>query len=441
MKFLKRSNGISIRFVFLLGFLRLFFDVRTAAAQDEQRCGTTAEGADYFLRFQHLLHQRRTADKGRTEEEILSIPLIFHVIHHGEAVGKGCNIAAEQIFAQIDVLNEDFRRRNADANRTLPIFRDVAADTRIEFYLAATDPEGNPLPEPGIRRVYFPRPAGGRLNIGLIDSLIKPATIWDPARYLNVWVVDNIGQNIAGYAQFPDLSGLGGLPNLPSLAERDGVVVRYNRLGSILKTPWALPLREQPVPRRFDRGRTLTHEIGHFLGLLHPFHNGCTETNDYCEDTPKTSAPVLLCPDNPRGCDGPAMSQNFMDFTDDACMNLFTACQAARMRQTLTLSPRRRELINSNVGRGDVQVFLQNINLINQLRIYPDSDVGIIRIESPHPLTGSRYEIYNVAGQLVAAGDVESTQNEIRPFKSAVGIYLLKLITPQGIVVRKLYWR
>jgi hypothetical protein len=431
-----------MRTSFFYSLFLLLLLTHSLAAQEEQRCGTPTEGADYFFRFQHLLKQSLpVVGSGRIENEILQIPLIFHVIHNGEPVGQGANIAAEQIFGQIQVLNEDFRRKNADASRTPAIFQSVAADAGIEFYPAATDPEGNLLPEPGIRRVRLQKPADGWWSIGLIDSVIKPATIWNPTRYLNIWVIDNISRNIAGYAQFPDLSGLGNFEQVRSFPEQDGIVIRYNRLGSIVKTPWALPLLEQPIPRRFDRGRTLTHEMGHFLGLLHTFQGGCDEMNDYCDDTPKTPLPTSFCPDNPLGCNGLAMPQNFMDFTDDACMNLFTTCQVVRMRQVLAISPRRRELPNSNVGRGDVQAFLQKVNLTEQVRIFPNPVVGVIRIESPHPLVGCRYEISNLLGQVITSGEIESPQNEIRPMCPAAGIYTLRLFTLQGMVVQKMYWQ
>lgn len=177
---------------------------------------------------------------------IITIPVVVHVIHNGEGVGNGRNISQAQVNSQIDVINEDFRRLNADASNTVSAFLPVAADCEIEFCLALIDPNGNVLAEPGIDRVDGGQATWG--NTGDIDADLKPITIWDPTRYLNMWTVDFGNNGLLGYAQFPEGSGLAGMPGNAQNAQTDGVVMRYSAFGRVGNLG------------NSDRGRTTTHD-------------------------------------------------------------------------------------------------------------------------------------------------------------------------------------
>jgi hypothetical protein len=271
---------------------------------------------------------------------IYRIPVVVHIVHNGEAVGEGANISAMQVQSQIAVLNEDFRRLpssrgyNTDPNGT---------DTQIEFFLAETDPEGNLLPEPGIDRIHGGRsewPKGAVRNP--IDTSLKPGTIWSPTHYFNIWTVNFggfSGRNLLGYAQFPDSSGLEGLETIGGAAETDGIVIGHSYFGSSEKGDF--PDLYAP----FDLGRTATHEVGHWLGLRHIWGDGDCTVDDYCADTPTTAAPNYECVLDAMGCTAPAMVANYMDYTDDGCMNIFTKDQQARMLHILENSPRRMEMV------------------------------------------------------------------------------------------------
>ena len=190
-----------------------------------------------------------------------TMPVIVHVLNNGEALGVGTNLSQAQVNSQIDVLNEDYRNLNADGATVVPaVFQPVRGDLQLQFVPATRDPNGNPLAEPGIDRVN--RNAKGftapPYTVSYIDGTIKPSTYWNPEQYINIWVM-NLGQNLLGYAQFPDnTAGLGGLSALGGSAATDGVVILYAAFG-----------RTGTLISAYNKGRTLTHELGHFFSLRH----------------------------------------------------------------------------------------------------------------------------------------------------------------------------
>jgi len=284
---------------------------------------------------------------------VYQIPVVFHVIHNGEAVGSGTNISYAAMQTQLDVLNEDFRRiLGTNGYNTHP----SGADTEIEFCMAQRRPNGSAFPvgENGVNRINrttagFSAPP---FTTGYIDGTIKTYTFnggvatatlgWSPDRYLNIWVC-NISGGVLGYAQFPE-SPLGGMGCGTQSAATDGVVFLYSSIGKSAVTGF---------PGPYNEGRTATHEIGHWLGLRHIWGDGGCTVDDFCNDTPLAAAANFGCPVGTNSCTaapdaGVDMIENYMDYTDDLCMNIFTNDQKMRMRIVLEASPRRALLITSD---------------------------------------------------------------------------------------------
>lgn len=281
--------------------------------------------------------QRRGAG-ARTKAGVVTLPIVVHVVHNGEPVGTGANLSQAQVQAQIEVLNEDFRRKAGT-----PGFNNspIGADVEIEFCLSPVDENGSTLTEPGIDRVDGNQADWSRDQI---EGTLKPSTIWNPNLFYNIWTVKfNAGEGgLLGYAQFPDQTGLQGIPaNSP--ATTDGVVIRYQNFGSADKGNF--PVMSPP----YNKGRTLTHETGHWLGLRHIWGDGVCG-DDFVGDTPVQRTASSGCP-NVLSCNDvtPALVQNYMDYSNDACMNIFTLGQKDRMLAALEISPRRKSLMQANL--------------------------------------------------------------------------------------------
>jgi PKD repeat protein len=296
---------------------------------------------DFEVAIQRKINEINIQSKaGRTKATVISIPIIVHVVHNGEAVGSGTNLSKEQVAAQLEVLNEDFRRKAGTPGFNNSV---VGADIEIEFCLSPVDEKGIQLTEPGIHRYRGGQATWTRSQI---DGSLKPSTIWNPNLFYNIWTLNFGGEdaNLLGYAQFPDDSNLGGLNEKGGPSTTDGVVVKYSSFGSADKGTF--PVMQAP----YNKGRTLSHETGHWLGLRHIWGDGPCG-NDFVDDTPTQQNESRGCPGNKLSCSSstPAMVQNYMDYSDDACMNIFTQGQKARIRAVMELSPRRKTLGQSNL--------------------------------------------------------------------------------------------
>ncbi len=239
--------------------------------------------------------------------EVISIPVVFHVVYKTAAQ----NIADERLFEQLEILNNDFRRLNADSVNTPALFTAAAADFEIEFCLASVDPDGNPTT--GINRVSTDV-SSFNTDDDVKFSATGGADAWPADSYLNFWVC-NLGAFLLGYAQFP------GGPDAT-----DGVVINYPNVG----------YEDDGYP--YHLGRTATHEVGHWLDLRHIWGD---DTNcagsDLVADTPNQKVETYGCPNYPKtdvcSPDAPGiMFMNYMDYSDDECMNMFTEGQKLRAR-------------------------------------------------------------------------------------------------------------
>lgn len=326
-------------------------------------------------------------------QTVYRIPVVVHVLHLGEAYGEGSHFSKQQVERQISILNEDFRRRPGTRGfNTHP----EGGDAQIEFVLARVAPDGSPtegIITKDISDLPLPPPAAG--NIVMYGAHYS---YWDPEKYLNIWSIPGFPQDvILGHARFPE-SDLPGLEDenqtswtLPDIGEVDGVAIISHHFG------------DRGIQSRYNLGRTATHEMGHFLGLFHTWgpnshgQDGCS-VDDFCQDTPNVRDRTSGCPVGLLSCDGtPAMIENYMDYSDDACMNVFTNDQISRMRTVLEHSPRRKSLLSSPVLDNPLKSPTDLTDLIN---VYPNParDRFHIAFEA-HKLENVQITLTDLTGQ------------------------------------------
>ncbi|MTI31700.1 zinc metalloprotease [Cytophagales bacterium RKSG123] len=268
-----------------------------------------------------FIKQRRILRSASVQEnEILTIPVVVHVVYNTSQQ----NVSDSQIQSQIDVLNEDFRKLNDDHTNTPSEFADLVADIGIEFQLATTDPNGNSTT--GITRTQTSSSSFSYTNDGVKFNSSGGKDAWPSNKYLNLWVC-NISGSVLGYAQFP-----GDDP------ATDGVVIDYQYFGTT-----------GTATAPFDKGRTGTHEVGHWLNLRHIWGDGGCGASDYVDDTPSAASEYYGCPSYPQNsCSSNDMFMNYMDYVDDACMVMFSEGQKERMRALFEPGGARESIISDN---------------------------------------------------------------------------------------------
>ena len=383
----------------LLILISLYFLSFTLEAQQQDNfCGTDTPTQQWENIFAELIKEFNSTSPNLTSNQFVeyTIPVIFHVIHSGQSVGTFPNIVQAQINSQINVLNQDFAGTGFNyntyptnafiqwaINQNLPqlnldsLGRVKIANINIKFCLAEKDTLGNILPEPGIERININ--SRGWINPNTFttpqtlrayyDGTIKPGSIWNVRKYLNIWLSDkNAAVPFTGFATLPPLSTLPGITGGGEGTETtDGIWCYSSAAGSAFIFPGGIYASPNV------RGRTITHEAGHYLGLRHIWADGNCLT-DYCVDTPpaftsNTGFPVY--PLNPGSCNNPnnapngEMYMNYMDYSADPAKYMFTYDQAIRMQTAMLNSPFRNQL-----GTHGLCVAVLGIN--NEENIIPD---------------------------------------------------------------------
>ncbi len=311
----------NMKYKFYLTALLLGVNVFFATAQDQVkviRCETVkymnevqnkdpqflinqAELERQTAEYVSSLNSNKSTNAATSQRVKRIIPIVFHVFHNGGPE----NISKQRILEQVEILNRDFQRLNADTNETNPIYKSIAANCDIEFRLAKIDPNGNCTD--GIVRVKTDLTYNA-------DDNIKALSRWPNNKYFNVWVVETIsttqvGGVVLGRSQFP-----GGSNNT------DGVLLKATVTGNTTTFN--------------NYGRTLTHEIGHSLNLRHIWGDAICG-NDFVADTPPHNDANSGCPKNRvSSCVSGnviEMTENYMDYTDGLCQNMFSEGQKTRM--------------------------------------------------------------------------------------------------------------
>lgn len=430
-------------------------------------CATQVPSQQWETQFQQLiteyLQQHPEEAKMMSNASVMagySIPVIMHVIHGGQAVGTFPNLAQGQLTSQVTVLDNDFSGIGQNVGNypatafqnfaTNPLISAASKDAsgriaimncNINFCLATQDTLGNILAEPGIHRVNynslpataFPskNPAAANYNtqgtfVNFINSYIKPNTIWNVGKYLNIWVTDRQNATgLLGYATFPPLSTLSGIPGGVGTATSDGFWSWAASFGSST----IFPAGTYAPP--YDKGRTCTHEIGHWLGLRHIWGDGSCAT-DYCNDTPPANAsnggsPAYPLDANscnaaspPNGANG-EMFMNFMDYTNDLAMYMFTSDQRVRAHVAMSNSPYRKFL--GTHGLCNLPVPIANFSVApNPVCVGSTLNIGDLSLNVPTSWS------YTMTG---GTPSLATVQNPTVSYSTA-GVYTITLVATNG---------
>ncbi len=257
-----------------------------------------------------------------TGQPIVTIPIVFHIVYNTPQE----YITDAQVYSQMVVLNEDFIRSAADTVNTPVPFKPLAGNPQIQFCLAQRDPQGNPTT--GIERRQTTVASWG-FNDAVKFYSQGGMDIWDPTRYFNVWVCNTGG---TCWGEFPT----------GTVTNTHGAVMHFNLFGSQFTQYGTFPY----ISAYYDRGEIMCHEVGHCFNLRHIWgdDNSNCLGSDTCADTPDQAGPSAFCPSWPQfdACTPSGagiMFQNFMDYSDDDCYNLFTIGQVARINAVLGMPP------------------------------------------------------------------------------------------------------
>lgn len=321
---MKTSIKISILFVLsVLSTVSLSAQVKSCG-HDHKHDSLIAHDPRFsrsLWQLEMAVEKHMAIPEAERSETVYTLPVVVHIIHEGEPIGTGSNISDAQVFSAITALNNDFRRVAGTVG-----FGD-GVDIGIEFCLASRNPQGQPTN--GIVRVngssvplYAEQGIESTGSAGASEEAVKALSTWPRSSYVNIWIVNEIENNDGG-------SGVQGYAYFPFNNPVDGIVVLFNAFGTVGN-----------LKSYTDMNRTLTHEMGHYLGLYHTFHTttscnqeiDCTVSGDRVCDTPVTVSQTFC---TTPACSGTQQVENYLDYTPESCQNMFTPGQKTRMRATL----------------------------------------------------------------------------------------------------------
>jgi hypothetical protein len=405
------------------------------AAQAQQRtCGTMdvhnrmmqqhPERLEHYNATKAAIAELQTSQgSGRqTRATVIKIPVVVHIIHNGVPIGTGQNVSDAQVLSQIDALNEDYRKKNADSLKPNHPFYGVTGDASIEFCLAVKDPNGNATT--GIKRYSVNASSISDVDM---DGTIKPQTIWNSEKYLNMWVANITAQNpILGYAQFP---GSGS-------ANTDGVVILTTAFGYTGN-----------VVAPYNNGRTAVHEVGHWLGLYHIWgdDNGACTGSDNVADTRNAGDANYGAPSFPNnvgvcGANGSGdMFMNYMDYVNDTSMVMFTKGQIGAMQGVLANAFGGRLQLTVSEGC-DYPAAVADITIGNAVNIFPNPVQDVLTVQVPDAATNLSTVVYSLGGQIAIPSKMQDVNHGTVTLQVAgltPGVYILRVQDGRNTVSRK----
>ncbi len=345
-----------------------------------------------------------TTGSQRSALPLITVPVVVHVLYNTSAE----NISDAQIQSQIAVLNADYQKLNGDTAGIPGYYSPLAANCGFRFMLAGIDTNGNTTT--GIIRKHT-----SVATFSITDNMKSSATggddAWDRDKYLNIWVC-NLEDGVLGYSSVVGCS-----------SETDGVVVLYTAFGTSGETR---------AP--FNLGRTCTHEIGHWLNMIHVWGDADCGDDQVADTPPQSQATygdpsgiILSCGNTPYG----NMYMDYMDFTDDIGMHMFTYGQRDRMRTLFAPGGTRYALLSSPAATapaGDpVEAQSGSGNLLAPT-LYPNPAVSTVSLSfKDASQLGSVLQVYNQMGQLMMATRVTSQNLQLNVAPLAGGIYFIRL--------------
>jgi hypothetical protein len=391
-------------------FLLAFCGFLSSAIAQSEPCGTdrllqSIDAAAYYDRINALIQSHLASPAGKLSTTI-TIPTVFHVVYNTPVQ----NIADSMIYQQLQILNDDFQRHNADTVNTPVAFQSIAGRMDIEFCLAQQTPTG--ASTTGIVRVptsvsAFNSPTTYSVPDPVKHAISGGSDAWDTETYLNIWVC-----NLNGSTAYSAPPG-------NFMPDDEGVVCKYQHVGITNVYP-------------YGKGRSIVHEVGHYFCLKHIWgddQGGCTGT-DYIGDTPNQSNYSTNCPTFPLtdACspNSPGvMFMNYMDYSEDGCRNMFSAGQAAYMASCISsLRP------GFLTAQGCVPVVGVVEEIANPVFITQTSESIVVRSESQWM---ESIRIFDLGGrELGTSHALQSHEASINTRGLGYGIYILEVRFADG---------